>query len=126
MKNTGTNLLRFIGIGYTGALISCAAPNQEVITTSLRDNLIAVAKDARAAGASQLKYTAHVIDASDGSAAVVVPVAPPVTLGASRAREVGTTVEITIDIPHAANQTPAGDRFLINPQTLRTRRLPDS
>jgi hypothetical protein len=112
-------------LGFPIALIaSCVSPNQEIITSSLRDNLISVARDAKEAGATQVKYTAHVVDATDGSASVVVPSTPPLSFGGGRSREAGTKVEITIDIPKAAAKQPSGERFLLNPQTMRTQTLP--
>ena len=103
--------------GILFSLTSCVTPNQKVITSSLSDNLIAVAKEAQAAGASKVEYTANVVDTANGSAAVVVPVAPPVSLGFNRQRQVGTTVKVTIDVPKAAGKIPTKQKFSFDRNT---------
>ena len=97
----------------------CAATKVE--TSSLKDTLIAIRAQARAAGAKSVTYETSVVTTGDADLAVVVPVAVSPRIGLSLKREVISKVTVTLDMTNKEFATlvaPSGKKYWLNLKTL--------
>jgi hypothetical protein len=103
----------------------CAATKVE--TSSLKDTLIAIRAQARAAGAKSVTYETSVVTTSDTSVAVVVPVAVSPKIGFGLKQEVASKVTVTLDLTNkefTALETPSGQKYWLNLKTLEVQPRP--
>ena len=114
------------GILLVLALCSgCAAPKVE--TSSLKDTLIAIRTQARAAGAKSVTYETSVVTTGGANLAVVVPVAVSPRIGFDLKQEIASKVTITLDMTNrefAALEAPSGQRYWLNLKTLEIQPRP--
>ena len=101
-------------------LPSCCLTKPPVVeTTSLRDAVIAAAKEAKAAGAKTLQYEASITTTSKGEVSVVIPLgAYAPSFGGSVQQAVGSKVVITVEIDSTARKQPSGVNYLLDTRTL--------
>jgi hypothetical protein len=114
------------GILLALALCSgCAATKVE--TSSLKDTLIAIQTQAKAAGAKSVTYEASVVTTGDAKLAVVVPVAVMPKIGFGLKQEVASKVTITLDLTNkefTALEAPSGQKYWLNLKTLEVQPKP--
>jgi len=116
----------FPGILLALALGSgCAAPKVE--TSSLKDTLIAIRSQAKAAGAKSVTYETSVVTTSDANLAVVVPVVVSPRIGLDLKQEIASKVTITLDMTNqglTALEAPSGQKYWLNLKTLEVQPQP--
>jgi hypothetical protein len=103
----------------------CAATKVE--TSSLKDTLIAIQTQAKAAGAKSVTYEASVVTTGDAKLAVVVPVAVIPKIGFGLKQEVASKVTVTLDLTnkeYTAAEAPSGQKYWLNLKTLEVQPEP--
>ena len=119
----------FLGILLALVLCSGCAPTK-VETSSLKDTLIAIRAQARAAGAKSVTYETSVVTTGDASVAVVVPVAVMPKIGFDLKQEVASKVTVTLDLTltnkeFTAQEVPSGQKYWLNLKTLAVQPQPN-
>lgn len=106
------------------AVLSSCATNREVTTKCLQDTLIAVAKEAKAAGVTELNYEGSVTTTTTGNVAVVIPVAGlSPTFGLVRSQAVASKVIVKIPVKETAEKNATNDIFKCNLSTLEAEKI---
>ena len=115
-------------LGILVALVLCSGcAHTKVETSSLKDTLIAIRAQAKAAGAKSVTYEASVVTTSDASVAVVVPVAVSPKIGFDLKQEVASKVTVTLDLTNkelTAQEVPSGQKYWLNLKTLEVQPQP--
>jgi hypothetical protein len=97
----------------------CAATKVE--TSSLKDTLIAIRTQAKAAGAKSVTYETSVVTTGDANVAVVVPMAVSPKFGFDLKHEAASKVTVTLDLTDKEfNElaTPSGQKYWLDLKTL--------
>jgi len=124
MKQKLHHLQKMLGVVFALGLCSGCCSTQ-VETSSLKDTLLAIRKQAEAAGASKVTYEASVVTTTAGDVSLVVPVAPSPSIGFTGKRQVGSKVSIELDLkqPKQAQEQPSGKRYLLDLKSLKATEL---
>ena len=86
----------------------------KIETSSLKDTLIAIRTQARAAGAKSVTYETSVVTTGDANVAVVVPVAVSPRIGFELKQALTSKVTVTLDLTNnelAALEVPSGQKY---------------
>jgi hypothetical protein len=97
----------------------CAATKVE--TSSLKDTLIAIRSQAKAAGAKSVTYESCVVTTGDASVVVVVPAVVSPKIGFDLKREVTSKVTVTLDLTNKdfnEQATASGQKYWLDLNTL--------
>jgi hypothetical protein len=124
MQQNPHHLQKMFGVVVLLGLCSGCCSTQ-VETSSLKDTLLAIRKQAEAAGASKVTYEASVVTTAQGDLSLVVPVVTLPTIGFTEKRQVGSKVSIELDMKQSkqTQEQPSGKRYLLNLKSLKATEL---